>query len=114
MAELRRFLRASTEYRVEYGPFPFSGREDDLKTSVIRNLGGGGLMFRSSEDFSVGRQLVLKIFIKGWRLEGDDLVESDENSEAPIIAIAEVKRCIFDWDEDCYHVGVQFLGRILG
>ncbi|MFH1134562.1 MAG: hypothetical protein V1816_00600 [Pseudomonadota bacterium] len=113
MAELRRFLRASTEYRIEYGPFPFLGREDELKSSIIKNLGGGGLMFRSSENFSEGKQLMLKIFIKGWRLEGDDLVEGGESSEAPITAIAEVRRSEFDSSAGCYKIGVQFLGRIM-
>ena len=112
--ELRRFLRIATEYRVEYGPFPFQSRDESLKPSVIKNIGGGGLLFVASDPHEVGRQLVLKIYVKGWRLDGDDIVESpDSNQEVPITAIAEVTRCDRAAGQAGWSVGVRFLGRIL-
>lgn len=114
MAELRRFLRVAKEYRMEYGPFPFSGRDNEVQPGVIKDIGGGGLMFQSQEPFPEGRQLFFKIFIMGWRLEGDDVVEAEgENTEAAITAIAQVLWSEFDAKEECYKIGVEFLGRIL-
>lgn len=114
MVELRRFLRAAKTYRVEYCLFP-PGRPDvGLKESVIENLGGGGLLFSSPEPVPVGRQLVLRIHLTGWRQEGGDIVETaDETSVAPITAVAKVNRCEFGSADNCYHVGVEFVGRIL-
>ncbi|MEW5724249.1 MAG: hypothetical protein AB1896_14155 [Thermodesulfobacteriota bacterium] len=112
--ELRRFMRLETEYRVEYGPFPLTGRGDEFKTSVIKNIGGGGLMFLAPEPLSGGRQLVMKIYITGWRPDGDDLIEAPgEDVETPITAVAEVTHCEFNQAEGRWSVGVKFLGRIL-
>ena len=111
--ELRRFLRVSTPYRVEYVHFPFPGNGEP-KTSAIKNIGAGGLLFKAHEPFSQGQQLVLKIFIPGWRLDGDDVLEApDEDSEAPITALSEVRHCTFDPADHCWAVGIEFLGRIL-
>ncbi len=112
MSELRRFLRLRKEYRVEYGPFPLSGRDGELQSSLIRNIGGGGLQFYSPESFPEGRQLILRIFISGWRQEGEEMVEA-EGAETLVTAIAQVKRTQFDPDKDSYLVAVEFLGRIL-
>ena len=115
MTELRRFLRASKPYRVEYGPFPLTGSGGGLKESVIQNIGAGGLMFLAPEQFPEGRQLVIRIHITGWRTEGDDIVESaEQDAVAPITAIAEVKRCEPDASPGWHRVGVEFRGRILG
>lgn len=114
MVEVRRYLRLAKEYRVEYGPFPLSGRDDELRPTTIINIGGGGLLFRSTEDFPIGRHLILKTYIVGWRQDGQDLAESDDPAqEARITAIAEVLRSDYNPGEGCYHVAVQFLGRIL-
>jgi len=114
VAELRRYLRLTKEYRVEYGPFPASGPDDELRTGVIRNIGGGGLLFQSDEDFPVGSHLILKTYIDGWRQEGGDLVEAkDPAQEARITAIAEVLRSEYQSGAGIYHVAVRFLGRIL-
>ena len=113
--ELRRFLRVATDYRVEYGPFPLLGEAGELKTSVIKNIGGGGLMFPAPEPIEVGRQLVVRIYLTGWRRDGDDVVESsDPNDEAPVTAMAEVTRLDRFPDEERWAVAVKFLGRILG
>ena len=114
MTELRRFLRISKEYRVEYGPFPLSGGDGELKTSRIQNIGGGGLMFQAPEPFPPGRQLLLKIHISGWRQDGEEIIEStDPETEAPVTAIAQVLRSDYNSDEGYYLIGVEFLGRIL-
>jgi len=114
VAELRRFMRIAKDYRLEYGPFPFSGPDDELKTSRIRNIGAGGLMFESTEPLPKGRQLLLKIFINGWRPSGEELVESsDPGSEAMVTAIAQVLRCDPGAESGSFLVGVEFLGRIL-
>ena len=109
---LRDYLRAEKDYPIEYGPFPLSGKSEELKNSTVINISGGGLMFRSSEDMAVGRQIVIKIHLTGWREENDDLVES-ANSVALLTAIAEVRRSEFDHQQQCYLIAVQFLGRIL-
>lgn len=71
-------------------------------------------MFQSREPFPEGRQLFIRIFMTGWRLEGDDVIEAEnENTEAAITAVAQVLRSEFDAEEECYKVGVEFLGRIL-
>lgn len=113
MTELRGFLRASAEYQIEYGPFPPTGRDRTMKTGAIRNIGGGGLMFRADEPFPVDSQLVLRIYITGWRQEGDDLVEGKEDEVAPVTAIAQVTRSEYDANDENYRIGVKFLGRIL-
>ena len=110
--DLRDYLRATTEYRMEYGPFPLSEKSDELKSSTVMNIGGGGLMFRSPEDLTVGRQIVVKIFLTGWREEKNDLVEAAD-SEALLTVIAEVRRSEFDQKNQCHLIAVQFLGRIL-
>ena len=94
-SELRRFLRASKSYRLQYGPFPSPERDGPLKESVIQNIGGGGLMFKGSSPIPPGEQLVMKIIIPGWRMQGDDIVEvEDSTCEATITAIAEVLRSV--------------------
>ena len=114
MAELRRYLRLTKEYRVEYGPFPASGRDDEFRTGVIRNIGGGGLLLGSEEDFPVGSHLILKTYINGWREEGDDLIEAEDPAQAArITAIAEVLRSEYQSGPGIFHVAVRFLGRIL-
>ena len=114
MTDLRRFLRVAKEYQVEYGPFPQTGQSGPLKPSVVTNIGGGGLLFNSEETIEVGSQLLLRIFVPGWRRQGDEIVESpDENEVAVISAIAEVRHVDFDQEKTCYSVGVQFLGRVL-
>lgn len=114
MVELRRFLRLSKEYRLEYGPFPPSGGDKPLQTSVIKNIGGGGLLFRSEEPFPAGRQLLLKIYLPGWRQEGEEIVEAaDPGAEAAISALAQVRRAEFDSSRGGYLVAVEFLGRVL-
>jgi hypothetical protein len=109
---LRDYLRAKMNYRMEYGPFPLSGRTGELKHTTVMDIGGGGLLFRSSEELAAGRQIVIKIFLAGWREENNDLVE-DVDSEALLTAIAEVRRSEFDQNKQCYLTAVQFLGRIL-
>lgn len=113
--ELRRFLRTSNEYRVEYGLFPLTNPDEELKTGFIKNIGGGGLMFQSPDPFSIGTQLVLKIYITGWLKQGEDIVEAPGSENiAAITAIAEVTRCEFMPEKNLHNIGVQFLGRILG
>lgn len=112
--ELRRFLRAHKEYRVQYGLFPPTGLDERLEPSVIKNIGGGGLMFQAHEPFTVGQQLMLKIHITGWQAIGEEILEAeDETAEVPVMAIAEVIRTEMDPSNDCWSIGVKFLGRIL-
>ena len=114
MEDLRQYLRASKEYRLEYGLFPLSHRTGEFKSTILKNIGGGGLLFQATEDIPPGRQLVLKIYIPGWRQEGDDIVEApDRQDEMTLTAIAEVKRSDFDAKNGLWSIGVQFLGRIL-
>jgi hypothetical protein len=70
-------------------------------------------LFEAEEDQPIGRQLVLKIHMTGWRLAGEDIVEAGSDSEALITAIAEVRRCDYNPATHRYAVGVQFLGRVL-
>ena len=114
VTELRRFLRLDKDYRVEYGPFPLRGRDDELKPSLIKNIGGGGLMFHSAEPIPVGRQIILKIHLTGWRQDGDEIVESETgDAEVLLTAIAEVNRSEFNPDGGYYTIGAEFLGRVL-
>ena len=108
---LRDYLRAKMNYRMEYGPFPLSGGTGELKHTTVVDIGGGGLMFRSSEVLAAGRRIVIKVYLAGWREENNDLVEAAD-SEAQLTAIAEVKRSEFDDNQQCYLTAVQFLGRI--
>lgn len=114
MTELRRFLRAQKEYLVEYGVFPLTDRDDELKKSYIKNIGAGGLLFTSQDSYEPGQQLVLKIHITGWRHEGKDIVEGEtDDAVAKVAAIAIVKRCDYNPEDRNWLIGVQFVGRIL-
>lgn len=114
MVDLRRYIRAAKEYRLEYGPFPLSTRDGEFQTSMVRNIGGGGLLFESPDPIPVGRQLVLKIFLRGWRLMDDEVVEAeDDRAEALITAIGQVQWVKDDPAQKRYQIGVEFLGRIL-
>ena len=71
-------------------------------------------MFTGSAPIPPGEQLVMKIFIPGWRAHGDDIIEAeDPASEAVITAVAEVLRSVETDANGVYEIGVRFLGRIL-
>jgi c-di-GMP-binding flagellar brake protein YcgR len=114
MDDLRRYLRASIQYRIEYGPFPLSSQGEDLKESFVNNISAGGLMFTAADDFSPGRQLVIKIYVPGWRQNGDEIIENSEGDaeELQLVAIAEVTRSIKVSNAGVFEVGVKFIGRI--
>ena len=112
--ELRKYVRATKEYRLEYGPFPPTGPDDVKKGAVIRNISAGGVLFQSRENFPLGHQLVLSIYFTGWKKQGEEIVEAPEQDHETVIkAIAEITRCEFETETDSYAVGVKFLGRIL-
>jgi len=114
VSELRRFLRLAKPYRVEYGLFPLSGRDGEIRSSVLKNISGGGLLFHSPDPFPLGRQILLKIQLTGWREHGDELIESENENETVILtAIAEVKWSEPDPEASGFAIGVEFLGRIL-
>jgi c-di-GMP-binding flagellar brake protein YcgR len=113
LQDLRQYLRAAKDYRVQYGPFPLVGRDDELKESRLRNISGGGLLFEAHEPLPEGRQVVLKIFLPGWRAEGLEISPGQAEDEATLSAVAEVVRCQADAETDRYIVGVKFLGRII-
>lgn len=110
--DLRKFLRAEADYRVEYGPFPPAPDMSDLKPGAIKNISGGGLLFNTREPLPVGDQIVIRIHLTGWRPEGDDWVETGDQTEHPLTTIAEVIRCESDPTSGAYQVGVKFLGRV--
>ncbi|MEW6264525.1 MAG: PilZ domain-containing protein [Thermodesulfobacteriota bacterium] len=112
--DLRRYLRAAVEYRLEYGPFPAPIKDSQYKSSYIHNIGCGGLMFSADEPLAAGQQLILKIHLPGWRQEDGDLVEAHgDEFEATLTAIAEVTRCDRDSAGGSWTVGVRFLGRVI-
>lgn len=110
---LRQYLRANKEYPMEYSPFPLSGLTGPTQCGVIKNISGGGLMFHADEDLPIGLQLTVKLHIHGWRIDGDEAVETgDEKDVMPLTAIVEITRC-----QQCQdgrrEVGAKFVGRIL-
>ena len=112
--ELRRFLRISKPYRIQYAPFPQVGAARDFTETMIVNIGAGGLLFNASEPLTVDGQLILKIHLSGWRQDGDDLVEDpDEKAVCIISALSEVLRCDYDAGLNAWAVAVRFLGRII-
>lgn len=114
MNERRKYNRLEKEYRVEYGQFSALVSQDCLKTSVLKNLGSGGVLFRAEEQLPVGTQLLLRIYISGWSQANGRIEKAlNEESEMLLKAIAEVVRVDFDLNnKKCYLIGAKFLGQV--
>ena len=113
MNERRKYNRLEKEYRVEYGTFSTMVSQDCLKTSALKNLGSGGVLFCAEEQFPVGTQLFLKIYISGWSQDNGKIEKvSNEESELLLKAIAEVVRADFDLNNERYLIGAKFLGQV--
>ena len=113
MNNRREHKRLEKEYRLEYGPFSSLIDQDSLRTSILKNLSGGGISFCSEDAPPVGSQLFIKIFVQGWK-QGDGKIEktSDDKSEAVLKIIAEVLHVDSDEEHDCFWIGAKFLGQV--
>ena len=113
MSDRRKYNRLEKEYSVEYGPFSALVSQDCLKKSSLKNLGSGGVLFSAEEQFPVGTQLFLKIYISGWSQDNGGIEKAaNEESKLLLKAIAEVIRADFDSNNECYLIGAKFLGQV--
>lgn len=113
MTDIRGFDRLEKDYTVEYGPFPSVLTDKAFKKGLLKNIGGGGILFLSEHCFDAGTQLVVKVFVSGWVLESGTAVLSQQHTdEMPLEAIVEVLRSDHDAATDRYLIGTKFVGRV--
>ncbi len=113
MLNTRKYQRLSKEYHVEYGPVSALFSENNLKSTRVKNLSGGGLLFSADEELVIGSQIVLFIHVTGWRQEDGSFIPiSDRTSEMQLKTIAEIVRVEHDPDLGYYRTGARFVGRI--
>ena len=113
MNERRVFNRLEKEYNIEYGPFSSITDIEQLRSSVLKNLSGGGILFCSDESQDIGSHVFLKIYIKGWKdINGTMEKASDETSEMVLKVVAEVLHADADEKKNCFWIGAKFLGQV--
>ena len=111
--ERREFKRLQKEYCLEYGLFSDLTDQNNFKKGFVRNLSGGGVLFVSETDFSVGTQLVLKITISGWKKAHDEIVKVPvDGTGLPINAIAEVLGVHAGEISNTYLIRAKFSGQV--
>jgi len=113
MKEVRRYKRLAKKYRIEYGPFSAMLDREKMHKGVLINIGGGGVLFSSTEKYDIGTQLYIMISISGWGQNNGKVIKVvDENLELAIKAIAEVLRVDEDRKGGGYVIGAKFSGRV--
>ncbi len=111
MEDRRQHKRLVKPYRIEYGPFTSIVQQETLKSGLLKNVSGGGVLFIAAERFDIGTQLFLKIYISGWSdHDGECIKVSNTDSELLLMTVAEVLRS--DEEQDGYVIGAKFIGRI--
>ena len=113
MLNTRKYRRLSKEYRVEYGLFSEFLSENTFKTTVVKNVSGGGVLFGADEALTLGCKIVVSIYVTGWRqADGTFVPVPDHDSELQLKAIAEIVRVEHDADAGYYRTGARFVGRV--
>ena len=113
MINTRKYKRLSKEYRVEYGLFSEFLSENKFKTTVVKNLSGGGVLFGTDQALTLGSKIVVSIYVTGWRQpDGTFVPVPDSDSELQLKAIAEIVRVEHDPDAGYYRTGARFVGRV--
>ena len=113
MKDVRRYKRLAKKYRIEYGPFSAMLDRKKLHKGVLINIGGGGVLFSSTEKYDIGTQLYIMISITGWGQDNGKVVKvRDEDLELAIKAIAEVLRVDEEKEGNGYIIGAKFSGRV--
>ncbi len=113
MDERRVFNRLEKEYHIEYGPFSSITGIDQLRSSVLKNLSSGGILFCADETQEIGSHVFLKIYIKGWKNNNGTMEKAqDEVSEMVLKVVAEVLHADADEKNNCFWIGAKFLGQV--
>jgi hypothetical protein len=113
MINTRKYQRLSKEYHVEYGPVSDMFEGARLKSSRVKNVSGGGVLFGTDEALEVGSKVFLSILVTGWRNEdGSFIPVPDTTSELRLEAIAEIVRVEHDVERGYYRTGAKFVGRV--
>lgn len=113
MLSTRKYKRLSKEYCIEYGPITALFSDHNLKTAMVKNVSGGGVLFGADEPLALGSQIVLLIHVTGWRQEDGTFTPiPDSASELQLKVIAEVVRVEHDQDLGYYRTGARFVGRV--
>lgn len=111
--DIRKYQRVAKECRVEYCLFRSIVNKDGLKESYLIDLGGGGASFYSVENFEIGTQIYLKIYVPGWSQENGEVEKvSAGTSEVMLETIAEVIHREFHEIRNKYIIGAKFLGKV--
>jgi hypothetical protein len=113
MLNTRKYKRLSKEYQVEYGPISALFSENNLKSTRVKNVSGGGVLFGADEELLLGSQIILSIHVTGWRQENGTFIPVvDRASELCLKIIAEIVRVEHDPELGYYRTGARFVGRV--
>jgi hypothetical protein len=106
--EKREYYRLPYEFKVSFKPLEFPLGEHRKKSSKIKDVSGGGLLFESDDMYEIGTVLQLELEIEGWYRHRSSFFKSTkEKVSEPLTVIGEVIR-VERFDDNTYDIGVKF------
>lgn len=109
MKEKRIFHRIPKEVEVELSELSYPLNNGSERSGRGMNIGGGGICITSSDEYSTGVLLNLKIGLSGLNNYKKISMFYDTSAEEPMTAIGEVVWCKKVPDNDYYEIGIRFV-----
>ncbi len=110
MSDKRKFKRLPKKSYVKYKVIEFSPEEKPVKEAIYKNIGGGGILFETSEMLPIGTILKLEFDLQGWHKYFPGFIKPDQTSiSEPIVAIGQVIRVEEIEKDKKYEIGIKFV-----
>lgn len=107
----RRSKRLATEIDLDVGLLSYPSVVKGQTHGASKNIGRGGICFRSSKLFATDDVVVLHLRLPGWQRfrKGFSTLIDDERATSPLTAIARITWCGKESLAPYIHMGAQFI-----
>ncbi len=109
MAEHRKFYRLPMDHVVEFTEYDFTTEKKPINTSKLKNVSGGGVLFRSDHIVPIGSFIKIKMNIPGWEKYKTAFIKPDWTSVTePLVTLGSVVRVEEIEPGNGYDIGIVF------
>lgn len=107
----RRFKRIATEISLKVGRLSYPTDSGEQSPGRGKDIGKGGICFRSSRAFAANDLVVMQLHLPGWQRfrKGFSILIDDERASSPLTAIARITWCGRSSPAPFIHMGAQFV-----
>jgi len=107
----RRFRRIAAEIELEVSRLSYPTDAADKSHGHGKDIGQGGICFRSTRPFSADDLVVMHLHLPGWQRfrKGFSTLIDDERAASPLTAIARITWCGRTSAVPFIHMGAQFV-----